>query len=186
MKSSLILAVTCHCQIEGSELEARRGGILEHEQGNDGHISYNSLGFLIKFTYINSLAVVASSSIIFAVPFQPFQLLYPHLPLPSPLAPAPSMFLLQDYIPQLSDKWAELGTALGLEHQVRNLQNSIHPPDRCMYSLLKDWVDAGDRVVSGVRVDVSWAFLVRVLRSPAVGKGSVATTIENSYIRENQ
>ena len=96
------------------------------------------------------------------------------------------MILLQDYIPQLSDKWAELGTALGLEHQVRTLQISSQLPDRCMYSLLNDWVYAGDRVVSGVRVDVSWAFLVRVLRSPAVGKGSVATTIENIYIRENQ
>ena len=95
------------------------------------------------------------------------------------------MFLLQDYIPELADKWAELGTALGLEHQVRTLQISSQPPDRCMYSLLKDWVDAGDRVVSGKQVKVSWIFLVQALRSPVVGKGRIATTIEKSYIQEN-
>lgn len=88
--------------------------------------------------------------------------------------------LLQDYIPQLADKWVELGTALGLEHLVLALQSSSQPPDRCMHSLLSAWVSAGDRVVSGVRV--SWAFLVTVLRSPAVDKGSVASNIEARYI----
>ena len=95
------------------------------------------------------------------------------------------MILLQDYIPGLADKWAQLGTALGLEHQVRTLQISGQPPDTCMHSLLNDWVDAGDRVVSGKQVKVSWIFLVQALRSPVVGKGSIAATIKNSYIQEN-
>ena len=92
------------------------------------------------------------------------------------------MMLLQDYIPQLADKWPELGTALGLEHQVLALQNSSQPADRCMHSLLSTWVNAGDKEVSGVRVEVSWPFLVTVLRSPAVDKGSVASAIEARYM----
>ena len=54
-----------------------------------------------------------------------------------------------------------------------------------MYSLLKDWIDAGDRVVSRKQVKVSWVFLVQALRSPVVSKGSIAAAIENSYIQEN-
>ena len=92
------------------------------------------------------------------------------------------MILLQDYIPQLADKWAELGTALGLEHQVPALQESTQSPGTRAHSLLRAWIDAGDRAVSGVRVEVSWAFLASVLRSPAVDKGSVATDIQARYI----
>ena len=92
------------------------------------------------------------------------------------------MILLQDYIPQLADKWVELGTALGLEHQVLALQNSSQPSDRCARTLLSDWINAGDRVVSGENVEVSWAFLVKVLRKPTVGMGKIATMIENNYI----
>ena len=108
--------------------------------------------------------------------------LFLHLLHPSPPATPPSMILLQDYIPQLADKWAELGTALGLEHQVLALQSSSQPPDRCMHSLLSAWLDAGDRVVAGARVEVSWTFLVRVLRSSAVDKGSVANTIQARHM----
>ena len=102
-------------------------------------------------------------------------------PLLSPLAPAPSMILLQDYIPQLSDKWAELGTALGLEHQVLALRESTQSPSTRANSLLSAWISAGDKVVSGVKVEVSWAFLVRVLSSPAVDKGSIASEIQAKY-----
>ena len=92
------------------------------------------------------------------------------------------MIVLQDYIPQLADRWAELGNALGLEHQVSALRSSNIPSNRCVLELLSAWVSAGDRDVGGVRVEVSWAFLVRVLRSPAVNKGGVASTIEANYI----
>ena len=102
-------------------------------------------------------------------------------PSSSPAA-VPSMILLQDYSPQLADKWEELGNALGLEHQVCALQSSSKSSDRCVLALLSAWVSAGDRNVGGVRVEVSWEFLVRVLRSPAVNKGSVASTIEDKYI----
>ena len=64
------------------------------------------------------------------------------------------------------------------------LQNGSQPADRCMHSLLSTWVSAGDKEVSGVRVEVSWPFLVTVLRSPAVDKGSVASTIESRFIRD--
>ena len=64
------------------------------------------------------------------------------------------------------------------------LKSSGQPPDRCLLSLLSAWVNAGDKDLhGGVKVEVSWAFLVRVLRSPAVDKGSVASTIEAKYIQ---
>ena len=100
---------------------------------------------------------------------------------PHYIAPAPSMILLQDYIPQLSDKWAELGTALGLEHQVLALRESTQSPSTRANSLLSAWISAGDKVVSGVKVEVSWAFLVSVLCSPAVDKGSIASDIQAKY-----
>ena len=62
------------------------------------------------------------------------------------------------------------------------LRDSTQSPGTRTHSLLSDWVSAGDRVVSGVRVEVSWPFLVTVLRSPAVGKGSVASAIEARYM----
>lgn len=96
------------------------------------------------------------------------------------------MILVQDYTPELADKWVELGNALGLEHQVRALQNSSKPSNRCVLALLCAWVDAGDKEVGGVRVEVSWAFLVRVLRSPAVDKGRVASTIEAKYVHPRE
>ena len=99
-----------------------------------------------------------------------------------PPAAVPSLMVLQDYIPQLADKWVELGNALGQEHEVLTLQSSGQPPNRCLLSLLSAWVNAGDNDVGGVKVEVSWAFLERVLRSPAVDKGSVASAIKAKYV----
>lgn len=93
------------------------------------------------------------------------------------------MIHLLGYIPQLADKWMELGTALGLEHQVRALRTSSQTPDRCMLLLLSDWVNAGGKEVDGVKVEVSWPFLVSVLHNAAVDKGSVANIIKAEYIR---
>ena len=61
-------------------------------------------------------------------------------------------------------------------------QKDSQPSDRCMHSLLSAWLNAGDRVVNRVKVEVSWAFLVRVLRSSAVDKGSVASAIQHRHM----
>ena len=61
------------------------------------------------------------------------------------------------------------------------LHESTQSPSTRANSLLSAWITAGDKVVSGVKVEVSWAFLVRVLCSPAVDKGSIASDIQAKY-----
>ena len=81
-----------------------------------------------------------------------------------------------DYIPQMSAKWEFIAVKLGLNDLKEDLSTKGERScdSKCL-QILQAWVDKG--------WNVTWVYLVEVLRSPSVGLGRLADEIAGKWSR---
>ena len=76
------------------------------------------------------------------------------------------------------DKLIVLATFLGEDDSVEVLKKKYKDStDMQLYTIIKNWISAGERIVGGVLVKPTWEYLLNVLRKLLVNKGDVADEI---------
>ena len=82
---------------------------------------------------------------------------------------------LVDYVPRMSEKWEFIAVKLGL----KNLKDDLNTKgergadSKCLH-VLQEWIASGN--------NVTWSYLVQVLRSPSVNLESLANELEIKFI----
>ena len=83
---------------------------------------------------------------------------------------------LLDFVPKMAAKWEHIGIKLGLEEKVEEIRHEQGRPASKLTFILEHWLRMG--------LGVSWAHLIDVLESQAIGLRSVATEIKQFLYKQ--
>ena len=89
---------------------------------------------------------------------------------------SPTLSQLITELFDVSDKWRELGTQLGLSQDVITSTEKNHSPydDRCLINVLNIWLQSCE--------SPSWMVIVKALKSQSVSENGTAVRILRDYL----